>query len=226
MAANTSDLDQIFDPRFSREMNVAQRIHLGMTLADYVQKQPKKDGMKYTFVSHDSVTALIRDVCQKVGLIFYPVEDSAQFTIDGNRVNLKLAVRFENIDNREDTVDVLGIGFGIDPGDKGPGKAISYAVKYALLKAFGLETGDDPDQDQNVQHRSSTAQRADEQMKSIIVTTDESEFRAIVTSEATRQIMASLEAQAPAEWRMFRQGISQHAKALGVDMKSWANDPA
>lgn len=32
--------------------------------------------------------------------------------------------------------------------DKGPGKAISYAVKYAYLKAFALETGDDPDHDQ------------------------------------------------------------------------------
>ena len=40
-------------------------------------------------------------------------------------------------------------GYGIDPADKGIGKAISYSFKYALLKTFCLETGDDPDQDQS-----------------------------------------------------------------------------
>jgi hypothetical protein len=45
--------------------------------------------------------------------------------------------------------------YGIDDSDKGPGKAISYAVKYALLKALGLETGDDPDEDQASVHKPS-----------------------------------------------------------------------
>jgi hypothetical protein len=38
-------------------------------------------------------------------------------------------------------------GYGIDNQDKGPGKAMSYAVKYAMLKTFCLETGDDPEKD-------------------------------------------------------------------------------
>jgi hypothetical protein len=41
------------------------------------------------------------------------------------------------------------MGYGVDPQDKGPGKAISYGVKYALLKVLGLETGDDPDEVQD-----------------------------------------------------------------------------
>ena len=49
-----------------------------------------------------------------------------------------------------DLIDVETFGFGIDDQDKGPGKAMSYAVKYALLKTLGLETGDDPDMDQDV----------------------------------------------------------------------------
>jgi hypothetical protein len=44
---------------------------------------------------------------------------------------------------------VESAGFGIDDQDKGPGKAISYAVKYAYLKALCLESGDDPDEDQD-----------------------------------------------------------------------------
>jgi hypothetical protein len=60
-------------------------------------------------------------------------------------------VRFANIDDPQDFIDVESCGHGIDTQDKGPGKAQSYAVKYALLKALGLETGDDADHD-SIEH--------------------------------------------------------------------------
>ena len=52
---------------------------------------------------------------------------------------------------------VRAFGYGIDNGEKGPGKAVSYAVKYALLKTFCLETGDDPDRDAGTEHVPSTS---------------------------------------------------------------------
>jgi len=51
-------------------------------------------------------------------------------------------------------LDVPTFGYGIDPQDKGPGKAMSYGVKYGLLKALGLETGDDPERD-SIEHKPS-----------------------------------------------------------------------
>ena len=54
-----------------------------------------------------------------------------------------MTVRFVNIDEPQDFFDVQSFGYGVDGQDKGPGKAMSYAVKYALLKALGLETGED-----------------------------------------------------------------------------------
>jgi hypothetical protein len=225
MAADLRPLEEILDPRFDRKMNVHQRLHLAMTLADYVQKD-KKEGMKYTIVSHDKVTALARDIFIRTGLIFYPLDGSEKWVTNGNRFELKLAVRIQNIDEPDDNVDVLGFGYGIDPGDKGPGKATSYAVKYALLKALGLETGDDPDQDQDVQHRSSTQQRADELLKNLLTTTDEASLKEVVTGEAMRQVLASLENQDPAEWRKMRGQITKHARSLDVDMAKWKDDPA
>ena len=62
-----------------------------------------------------------------------------------------MQVAFVNVDKPEDRVEVEFFGYGIDPQDKGPGKAMSYAVKYALLKVFSLETGDDPERD-NIPH--------------------------------------------------------------------------
>lgn len=55
--------------------------------------------------------------------------------------------RFINIDNKDEFIDIKAYGDGIDTGDKAPGKATTYADKYALMKAYKISTGDDPDKD-------------------------------------------------------------------------------
>lgn len=55
--------------------------------------------------------------------------------------------RFVNIDNVDEFIDIKAYGDGIDTGDKAPGKATTYADKYALMKAYKISTGDDPDKD-------------------------------------------------------------------------------
>lgn len=125
--------------------NIYQRINAVQQEIDFVQKE-KKQGMRYSIVSHDAVTAKVRPLMVKHGIVYYPL----QFKMEqvGNRTQLICQVAFQNIDDVTDRMVVDTAGFGIDDQDKGPGKAISYAVKYALLKALGLESGDDPDEDQ------------------------------------------------------------------------------
>lgn len=55
--------------------------------------------------------------------------------------------RFVNTEQPDEYVDIVSYGDGIDPQDKSVGKAMTYADKYALLKAYKIITGDDPDQD-------------------------------------------------------------------------------
>lgn len=124
------------------KLNIAQRINAAMADVDYVQKE-KKQGMNYSIVSHDAVTAKVRPILQKHGVVYYPRDMDVKQ--DGNRTAACFNVRFENIDDRADYIDVATFGYGVDPQDKGPGKAMSYGVKYALLKVMGMETGDDPD---------------------------------------------------------------------------------
>src|ERR1019366_8838008 len=119
-------------------------------------------GMQYSIVSHDAVTALVRPALLEQGVIYYSIRTTPSY--DGNRTEAHMTVRFVNIDEPSDFIDVESFGHGIDPGDKSPGKAMSYAVKYALLKTLGLETGDDPDLDQDVKH----------ERKKQFTTTDES----------------------------------------------------
>lgn len=127
------------------DKNIYQRLAEVMKAVSYVQKEDKKVNNQYTFVSHDAVTAKLRPALIENGIMpIVTVKSSAQ---DGNRTEVTILVRFVNIDKPDEFVEVESFGYGIDPQDKGPGKAVSYAFKYALLKTFCLETGDDPERD-------------------------------------------------------------------------------
>ncbi len=66
-----------------------------------------------------------------------------------NQLFMRIEVEyvFVNIDNPEESIKVITYGDGVDSNDKAPGKAMTYADKYALLKAYKIVTGEDPDQD-------------------------------------------------------------------------------
>lgn len=141
--------DKVEMPQIQRVVpNIYMRIHSIMAELDYIQKGIAKVNGQYRFVSHDQVTEKIHPLLVKHGIVILPtVEESLQ---DANRTEVKLLMQFVNIDVPTDAITIRTIGYGIDPSDKGPGKAISYAYKYGILKLFCLETGDDPDQDQSV----------------------------------------------------------------------------
>lgn len=134
----------------SQSENIHRRIASVMEEVTYIQKEAKK-GMQYTIVSHDKVTAKVRPALLKHGVIYYPTR--CEHSQNGNRAECSMTVRFVNIDDPQDFIDVQTFGYGVDGQDKGPGKAMSYAVKYALLKCLGLETGDDTDHD-SIDHSS------------------------------------------------------------------------
>jgi hypothetical protein len=129
--------------------NIYQRMNRVMQAVDYIQKE-KKAGMNYSIVSHDAVTAKVRPFMVAHGIVYYPVH--LALSQNGTRSEAHMIVRFQNIDDVADYMDVHSPGSASTDQDKGPGKAISYAVKYALLKALGLESGDDPDEDQETVH--------------------------------------------------------------------------
>lgn len=62
-------------------------------------------------------------------------------------MRLETTYRFVNLDKIDEFVDIITYGDGLDTGDKAPGKAMTYADKYALMKAYKISTGDDPDKE-------------------------------------------------------------------------------
>lgn len=59
--------------------------------------------------------------------------------------DIKMTVRFYDLEDTTQFLDIESFGRGIDNGDKGFGKASTYARKYALLNAYKIATGEDPD---------------------------------------------------------------------------------
>lgn len=71
---------------------------------------------------------------------------------------IKTTYRFVNCDKPDEYIDMVTFAEGIDAQDKGSGKAMTYADKYALMKAYKISTGDDPDQNASVETHYSRVQ--------------------------------------------------------------------
>lgn len=59
--------------------------------------------------------------------------------------NIKMTIRIIDLEDVSSFIDIVSFGKGIDSGDKGFGKASTYARKYGLLNAYKIATGEDPD---------------------------------------------------------------------------------
>ena len=113
---------------------------------------------QYKAVGEADVLAAVKPTEEKYKVYSYPVsrrviESNVLTSLDkdGNEkrqlfMRLEVVYRFVNMENPEEYIDITTYGDGVDPGDKAPGKAMTYADKYALLKAYKIITGDDTDQ--------------------------------------------------------------------------------
>lgn len=138
-------------------MNIYQRINAVMKAVKYVQKDStvSTGGGSYKAVSHDMVLAVLREAIVENGIVVQVQQLSGELVQQrgpnpkedkGYTQHLYSAsyqVRFVNMEQPDDFLETAIHAHAQDSGDKAPGKACSYAVKYAMLKTFGLETGED-----------------------------------------------------------------------------------
>lgn len=146
------------------EKNIYQRLNDVMKAVSYIRKDQKKIDSKYTAVKHDDVCKKTRPALVENGVAVITdvishsiikewdkkswTKTGKEFLAHYTLTAADVLVKFVNIDDPNDFVAVNAFGYGIDNQDKGPGKAVSYAVKYAILKTLYLETGDDLDNHQ------------------------------------------------------------------------------
>lgn len=139
------------DDKQGGSMNIYQRINEVRKAIAYIQKDKSVSAGpagSYRAVTHDAVTGMIRKRLVEHGVIIAPtlIESVFHPKEEGAKQRLYSAsydVRFINMDAPDECVTIRIEAHALDNGDKAPGKAISYATKYAILKIFNIETGED-----------------------------------------------------------------------------------
>lgn len=145
-------------------MNIYEKMSKATQEIGVIEKKIKITigNASYKAVADREVLDAVKDVEEKNGIFSYPVsrtivsQELPEVETDYNgKITKKWSVfmriettyRFVNTEDPKDYLEVVSYGDGIDPGDKAPGKAMTYSDKYALLKAYKIETGDDPDKE-------------------------------------------------------------------------------
>lgn len=144
-------------------LNIFQRMMKATAEINRVAKNLKVDigkSQSYKAVAEADVLEAVKPVEEKFGIYSYPVKRAiikddtyiTKNTYNGNEtekttffLRLEVTYRFVNVDKPEEFIDITTYGDGVDTQDKAPGKAMTYADKYALLKAYKIQTGEDPD---------------------------------------------------------------------------------
>ena len=115
----------------------------------------------YKAVSDLDVTLAVKDAEKLHKIVSIPIKqellnsDVIRIQKGGNEEKLtfvdtiKMTVRIIDLEDTSQFIDIESFGKGIDSGDKGFGKASTYARKYALLNAYKIATGEDPDADKS-----------------------------------------------------------------------------
>lgn len=120
---------------------------------------------KYKATGEADVLKAVKELEEKYRIYSYPssrkivdreiLENKKEYdngtTLTNNQIFMRLEIiyKFVNIDNPQEYIEIITYGDGIDTQDKAPGKAMTYGDKYALMKAYKIITGDDPDQNES-----------------------------------------------------------------------------
>ena len=134
-------------------LNLHQRLlEVQRAVTQLTKDGQHKGGGEFKYVSSSAVLSAVREVMDAQGLVL--AAGVTDYTLHPNAANngkwhlteLMMELTWINVDNPKDRETYHFPGQGIDSGEKGIGKAATYAEKYFLLKFFHIPTdGDDPD---------------------------------------------------------------------------------
>lgn len=100
-------------------------------------------GVPYKITSWNAVNKVVKESLKNHKILIIPhVLDHSK---DGNLTTI--TINADIIDRETNSKITVGnyVGYGVDPSDKGFGKAMTYAYRYLLMKVFMMEVGSDED---------------------------------------------------------------------------------
>ena len=144
------------------QLNLRQKLAEVRRRIGYVQKRGHNERHNYSYVTAADIAGAVGDILAELGVVVVPRLESIAHEpaqtgrTDGEHLtHVVMSYSFVDVDTAEE-ITVKVAGEGVDAGDKAPYKAMTGALKYALLQSFLLATGDDPEDDRLDAHFTAT----------------------------------------------------------------------
>jgi hypothetical protein len=116
-----------------------------------IENVPKNGYNSFHKYNYDLIKA-IRPKLAEAGIMLISSVTNHDIRDAGDSILTILSIQY-TITDGENEIHFQGIGYGSDKGDKGAYKAMTGALKYALMKTFLVDTGDDPEGDTKTDER-------------------------------------------------------------------------
>ncbi|WP_373894422.1 ERF family protein [Virgibacillus sp. CBA3643] len=143
----------------TEERKLVKKLANVMKEVKYIEKKGFNNFNKYKYATESDVAERVREVLAEQNVMMLPdvVEHTTREHVN-RKQNIEyiatVKVKFTFIDGETgEEISIHSAGEGQDAGDKAVYKAITGAQKYALMKAFMIPTGDDPESDPNEQNQ-------------------------------------------------------------------------
>jgi ERF superfamily len=146
------DLDRPIDEEAPR-LNLRQKLAEVRRRIGYIQKRGFNERNNYSYVTAADLAGAVGDILAELGVVIIPCLESITYEPNpsgraevARSAQVVMSYTFTDVDTGE-AITAKVAGQGLDSGDKAPYKAMTGALKYALLQSFLLATGDDPEEE-------------------------------------------------------------------------------
>jgi hypothetical protein len=130
------------------EMNLREKFAEVRQRLGYIQKRGHNERHHYSYVMAADLAGAVGDILSELGVVVIPQLQSisTETPRSSNERIARIVMNYRFVDARSgEELTVRVAGEGADTGDKAPYKAMTGALKYALLQSFLLASGDDPE---------------------------------------------------------------------------------
>jgi len=131
-------------------MNIYQKLIEVRKAVPYLEKV--NEGYQFKFVSSSQTLASLKAKMDELQLLLIPsvtsknLIEKTSISAKEHLTEIEIDFTWVNAEKPDETIKCHWYGQGLDTGEKGVGKALTYAEKYFMLKFFNIPTDkDDPD---------------------------------------------------------------------------------
>jgi hypothetical protein len=139
---------EMFDEQFAT-LNLYGKLARISGMVGAISKRGYNAFHKYHYVTEGDLVGAVRVYLAAAGILMIP--NTTSIEKDGDLTTVM--VEYTVTDGSGYTFTFAVPGAGSDRGDKGVYKALTGSQKYAIMKLFKIETGDDPEADTRVDER-------------------------------------------------------------------------